>query len=69
MLTFSFSIFVSIILYSVQTGTLTQNRMQIVHVAYDQEIFLAPTATQQATYSTESETYKNLFYLAANCVS
>lgn len=50
-----------------KTGTLTQNRMTIVHVVYDQEIFLAPTATQEATYDTENPTYKNLFFLAANC--
>lgn len=50
-----------------KTGTLTQNRMTIVHVVYDQDIKLAPTATQQATYDTENPTYKNLFYLAANC--
>jgi sodium/potassium-transporting ATPase subunit alpha len=50
-----------------KTGTLTQNRMTIVHVVYDQEVRLAPTATQEATFDPENETYKNLFFLAANC--
>jgi sodium/potassium-transporting ATPase subunit alpha len=50
-----------------KTGTLTQNRMTIVHLVYDQQVFLAPTQTQQASYDAEAATYKNLFYLAANC--
>jgi sodium/potassium-transporting ATPase subunit alpha len=50
-----------------KTGTLTQNRMTIVHVVYDQQIWLAPTLTQQATFDPENPTYKNLLYLAANC--
>eukprot|EP00172_Hildenbrandia_rubra_P001733 Plantae.Rhodophyta-Hildenbrandia_rubra.ctg2312.p1 GENE.Plantae.Rhodophyta-Hildenbrandia_rubra.ctg2312~~Plantae.Rhodophyta-Hildenbrandia_rubra.ctg2312.p1 ORF type:complete len:815 (+),score=177.67 Plantae.Rhodophyta-Hildenbrandia_rubra.ctg2312:498-2942(+) len=50
-----------------KTGTLTQNRMTIVHIMYDNKIFTAPTATQAKSYNTEDPTYKTLFFLACNC--
>lgn len=50
-----------------KTGTLTQNRMTIVHVGYDSQVFDAPTATQAATYDANSPSYKSLFYIGVNC--
>lgn len=52
-----------------KTGTLTQNRMTIVHVAYNNEIFLAQTSTQDATFVKDNPTYQNLFFIAANCAT
>ena len=50
-----------------KTGTLTQNRMTIVHVGYDSQVFDAPTATQAATYDAQASSYKALFYIGAVC--
>lgn len=50
-----------------KTGTLTQNRMTIVHVVYDHTVFQAPTQTQQAQYDVDSPSFKTLFYGACNC--
>uniref|UniRef100_A0A7S1TAN1 Cation-transporting P-type ATPase N-terminal domain-containing protein n=1 Tax=Compsopogon caeruleus TaxID=31354 RepID=A0A7S1TAN1_9RHOD len=50
-----------------KTGTLTQNRMTIVHVSYDQEIFTARTATTDATYDMNHPCMKALFFAACNC--
>lgn len=50
-----------------KTGTLTQNRMTIVHVGYDSQVFDAPTATQAATYDSNSPSYKALYYIGVNC--
>lgn len=50
-----------------KTGTLTQNRMTIVHVGYDNQIFEAQTATQAATFEMSNPSYKALFYIGANC--
>lgn len=50
-----------------KTGTLTQNRMTIVHVGYDSQVFDAQTATQAATFDANSPSYKALFYIGVNC--
>lgn len=50
-----------------KTGTLTQNRMTIVHVAYDLELHTTKTAATEATFDTEDGCFKHLFYIAAVC--
>jgi len=50
-----------------KTGTLTQNRMTIVHVMYDGEIQTALTATTPATYDMDNPCMKALFFGACNC--
>jgi sodium/potassium-transporting ATPase subunit alpha len=55
------------IICSDKTGTLTQNRMTLVHVVYDHRVQTTRTATQESTVDVESPTLKNLFFLAANC--
>jgi len=50
-----------------KTGTLTQNRMTIVHAVTDMTIHTTKTATQEATFDFDSPTFKNLFMLACVC--
>lgn len=50
-----------------KTGTLTQNRMTIVHVAYDKSLQTTKTAATEATFDTEDKCFKELFFIAANC--
>ncbi|KAJ8907783.1 hypothetical protein NDN08_007887 [Rhodosorus marinus] len=50
-----------------KTGTLTQNRMTIVHLVYDHTLFTAPTATQESSYNEEDPGFKTLFFGAVNC--
>lgn len=50
-----------------KTGTLTQNRMTIVHVAYDQSLHTTRTAATEATYDTEDKCFKELFFIGAVC--
>jgi sodium/potassium-transporting ATPase subunit alpha len=55
------------IICSDKTGTLTMNRMTLVHVGIDRAIQTAKTATQTSTIDEDNLTFKNLFFLAANC--
>lgn len=50
-----------------KTGTLTQNRMTIVHAVTDMTIHTTKTATQESTFDFDSPTFKNLFMLACVC--
>ena len=50
-----------------KTGTLTQNRMTIVHLAYNNALYTTKTAATEATFDTEDSCFKELFYIGANC--
>lgn len=50
-----------------KTGTLTQNRMTIVHLVYDLEIHTTKGAATEATFDSDNACYKDLFYIACNC--
>lgn len=50
-----------------KTGTLTQNRMTIVHLAYDKALHTTKTAATEATFDTEDKCFKELFFIATNC--
>lgn len=50
-----------------KTGTLTQNRMTIVHVAYDGALHTTKTAATEATYDVEDKCFKQLFFVGALC--
>eukprot|EP00735_Rhodelphis_limneticus_P007726 TRINITY_DN2033_c0_g1::TRINITY_DN2033_c0_g1_i1::g.21781::m.21781 TRINITY_DN2033_c0_g1::TRINITY_DN2033_c0_g1_i1::g.21781 ORF type:complete len:787 (+),score=348.10,sp/P18907/AT1A1_HORSE/53.47/0.0,Cation_ATPase_C/PF00689.16/1.2e+04,Cation_ATPase_C/PF00689.16/9.6e-43,Hydrolase/PF00702.21/1.4e-32,Hydrolase_like2/PF13246.1/8.8e-23,HAD/PF12710.2/6.5e-16,E1-E2_ATPase/PF00122.15/2.8e-12,Hydrolase_3/PF08282.7/0.91,Hydrolase_3/PF08282.7/0.002 TRINITY_DN2033_c0_g1_i1:201-2363(+) len=50
-----------------KTGTLTQNRMTVVHVMYDEDIFPCDTAVTKSNYDRESESFKALYRVAALC--
>ncbi|KAI0565143.1 Na+-ATPase [Gracilaria domingensis] len=50
-----------------KTGTLTQNRMTIVHVAYDKQLHTTKTAATEATFDLEDPCFKELFYIGAVC--
>lgn len=50
-----------------KTGTLTQNRMTIVHLAYDKTLHTTKTAATEATFDTEDNCFKELFFIGANC--
>lgn len=50
-----------------KTGTLTQNRMTIVHVAYDRQLHTTKTAATEATYDQEHPCFKELFFIGAVC--
>lgn len=50
-----------------KTGTLTQNRMTIVHVAYDKALHTTKTAATEATFDTENKCFKELFFIGALC--
>lgn len=50
-----------------KTGTLTQNRMTIVHLVYDLELHTTKGAATEATFDSDNACYKDLFYIACNC--
>lgn len=50
-----------------KTGTLTQNRMTIVHVCYDEDLHTTKTAATDATFNTEDPCFKELFFVASVC--
>lgn len=53
-----------------KTGTLTQNRMTVAHIAYNckiQEIATDPKSTEKDTFSTDDEAFKKLFRIATLC--
>ena len=50
-----------------KTGTLTQNRMTIVHLVYDLELHTTKGAATDATFDSNNPCYKDLFYIACNC--
>lgn len=50
-----------------KTGTLTQNRMTIVHVAYDRGLHTTKTAATEETFNREDACFKELFYIGAVC--
>uniref|UniRef100_A0A7S1TJH2 P-type ATPase A domain-containing protein n=1 Tax=Compsopogon caeruleus TaxID=31354 RepID=A0A7S1TJH2_9RHOD len=50
-----------------KTGTLTQNRMTVVHLLYDNEIYNTKTTTTEATFDLSHPAMKALFFLACNC--
>lgn len=50
-----------------KTGTLTQNRMTIVHVAYDGKLQTTKTAATEATYDLEDPCFKELLFIGAVC--
>ncbi|PXF41383.1 Sodium/potassium-transporting ATPase subunit alpha-3 [Gracilariopsis chorda] len=50
-----------------KTGTLTQNRMTIVHVAYDKQLHTTKTAATEATLDLEDPCFKELFFIGACC--
>jgi len=50
-----------------KTGTLTQNRMTIVHVAYNLQLHTTKTAATEATYDTDDPCFKELFFIGAIC--
>lgn len=50
-----------------KTGTLTQNRMTIVHVAYDKSLHTTKTAATEATYDLEDACFKELLFIGAVC--
>lgn len=50
-----------------KTGTLTQNRMTIVHLVYDLELHTTKGAATEATFNSDNACYKDLFYIACNC--
>lgn len=55
------------VICSDKTGTLTQNRMTIVHVAYDGKLQTTKTAATEQTFDTEDPCFKVLFYIGACC--
>uniref|UniRef100_A0A6T6CYV8 Cation-transporting P-type ATPase N-terminal domain-containing protein n=1 Tax=Compsopogon caeruleus TaxID=31354 RepID=A0A6T6CYV8_9RHOD len=50
-----------------KTGTLTQNRMTVVHLLYDNEIFTTKTATTEATFDMQNPAMKALFFAGCSC--
>lgn len=50
-----------------KTGTLTQNRMTIVHVAYDGNLQTTKTAATEATFDLDSACFKELLFIGAVC--
>eukprot|EP00177_Eucheuma_denticulatum_P003015 GFKZ01005420.1.p1 GENE.GFKZ01005420.1~~GFKZ01005420.1.p1 ORF type:complete len:1174 (+),score=236.55 GFKZ01005420.1:425-3946(+) len=50
-----------------KTGTLTQNRMTIVHVAYDMSLHTTKTAASEATFDVEDKCFKQLQFIGACC--
>ncbi|KAJ8904259.1 hypothetical protein NDN08_000783 [Rhodosorus marinus] len=50
-----------------KTGTLTQNRMTVLHLVYDGEMHTAKTSTTESDIDTENVAFKTLFYGATNC--
>eukprot|EP00183_Erythrolobus_madagascarensis_P000033 CAMPEP_0185848374 /NCGR_PEP_ID=MMETSP1354-20130828/3282_1 /TAXON_ID=708628 /ORGANISM="Erythrolobus madagascarensis, Strain CCMP3276" /LENGTH=1170 /DNA_ID=CAMNT_0028548765 /DNA_START=32 /DNA_END=3544 /DNA_ORIENTATION=- len=50
-----------------KTGTLTQNRMTVVHVMVGDEIYTSKTATTEQTFDVNDALFKEAFYVMANC--
>lgn len=50
-----------------KTGTLTQNRMTIVHLEYNRALHTTKTAATEATYDTEDPCFKELFFIGSVC--
>lgn len=50
-----------------KTGTLTQNRMTIVHVAYDKSLHTTRTAATEATFDVEDKCFQELFFVGSVC--
>jgi len=50
-----------------KTGTLTQNRMTVVHIMYGDQIQSTKTATTEATYDVNDPLFREAFYVMANC--
>lgn len=50
-----------------KTGTLTQNRMSVVHVAYDLQLHSTKTAVAEATFDKENPCFQKLFFVGAVC--
>eukprot|EP00182_Erythrolobus_australicus_P007081 CAMPEP_0185830146 /NCGR_PEP_ID=MMETSP1353-20130828/652_1 /TAXON_ID=1077150 /ORGANISM="Erythrolobus australicus, Strain CCMP3124" /LENGTH=1167 /DNA_ID=CAMNT_0028528007 /DNA_START=225 /DNA_END=3728 /DNA_ORIENTATION=+ len=50
-----------------KTGTLTQNRMTVVHVMVGDTIYTSKTATTEQTFDTTDPLFKEAFYVMANC--
>lgn len=50
-----------------KTGTLTQNRMTIVHVQYDLSLHTTKTAATEASFDAEDNCFKELFFIGAVC--
>lgn len=55
------------VICSDKTGTLTQNRMTIVHLSYDGKLETTKTAATEQTFDTENPCFKRLFYIGAVC--
>eukprot|EP00184_Porphyridium_aerugineum_P000836 CAMPEP_0184698616 /NCGR_PEP_ID=MMETSP0313-20130426/5172_1 /TAXON_ID=2792 /ORGANISM="Porphyridium aerugineum, Strain SAG 1380-2" /LENGTH=1120 /DNA_ID=CAMNT_0027157581 /DNA_START=172 /DNA_END=3531 /DNA_ORIENTATION=- len=50
-----------------KTGTLTQNRMTVVHLVYGDRIETTKTATTEVTYDVNDPLFKEAFYVMVNC--
>lgn len=55
------------VICSDKTGTLTQNRMTIVHLCYDGKLETTRTAATEATFDQENACFKTLFFIGACC--
>lgn len=55
------------VICSDKTGTLTQNRMTIVHLCYDGKLETTRTAATEATFDENNECFKTLFFIGACC--
>lgn len=55
------------VICSDKTGTLTQNRMTIVHVFYDGKLETTKTAATEETFERENPIFKKLFFIGACC--
>lgn len=50
-----------------KTGTLTQNRMTIVHVEYDKNLYSTQSTALEPRFDKEDHCFNELFYIAAVC--
>uniref|UniRef100_A0A7S0ZHS1 Cation-transporting P-type ATPase N-terminal domain-containing protein n=1 Tax=Timspurckia oligopyrenoides TaxID=708627 RepID=A0A7S0ZHS1_9RHOD len=50
-----------------KTGTLTQNRMTVVHVMFGDKIETTQTATTTASFDTNDPLFREAFYVMVNC--
>eukprot|EP00184_Porphyridium_aerugineum_P000649 CAMPEP_0184693328 /NCGR_PEP_ID=MMETSP0313-20130426/1566_1 /TAXON_ID=2792 /ORGANISM="Porphyridium aerugineum, Strain SAG 1380-2" /LENGTH=1171 /DNA_ID=CAMNT_0027151379 /DNA_START=249 /DNA_END=3764 /DNA_ORIENTATION=+ len=50
-----------------KTGTLTQNRMTVVHLMYGDKIETTKTATTEVSYDVNDPLFKEAFYVMVNC--
>jgi sodium/potassium-transporting ATPase subunit alpha len=55
------------VICSDKTGTLTQNRMTIVHLCYDMRVETTRTASTEQTFDAEDPCFKMLFFVGACC--